>query len=188
LSLARLYSSYVLNGRIEELSLTRAERSRNGNVLRRQEPESSCAYRKEMTMSNQPQYENQQPETVTPEELRQSILAELEASKQEHVDLSDEQLMEIAGGTLSDDVIRTSVLTGGGAALGAFVTGIGGIPMHPGAGAAIGASAGLATSHLIDRLFGSRTPQPEAEPGHVELGPVQGHTGTGHAPSGPHNV
>ena len=141
-------------------------------------------------MSHQPQHENQQPETRTPEELRQFILTELEASKQEIVDLSDEQLMEIAGGFLPNDntITRATVLTGGGAALGAFVTGIGAVPMHPGSGAAIGASAGLATSHIIGRLFDSRTsrPQPEAEPGHVELGPVQGPTG--HAPAGPHNV
>jgi hypothetical protein len=49
-------------------------------------------------MSNQPEYENQQPETVTLEEVRQSILAEIEASKQAITELSDEQLEEVAGG------------------------------------------------------------------------------------------
>ena len=49
-------------------------------------------------MSNQPEHENQQPKSVTPEEVRQSILAELEASKQAITELSDEQLEEVAGG------------------------------------------------------------------------------------------
>ena len=144
-------------------------------------------------MSHQPQHENQQPETVTPEELRQSILAELETSKQEIVDLSDEQLMEIAGGILpdfSDAGFRTVTFTATGTIIGALVHAAGGLHVHPGASALIGAASGLATSHVVNRLYGSGTAQPEAEaqPGHVELGPVQGHTGTGHAPAGPHNV
>ena len=48
-------------------------------------------------MSNQPENTNQQPETVTPEEVRQSLLAELQASKQVIAELSDEQLETIAG-------------------------------------------------------------------------------------------
>ena len=48
-------------------------------------------------MSNQPEHDNQQPETLTSEELRQYILAELEAGKQEIAELSDDQLVEIAG-------------------------------------------------------------------------------------------
>ena|SRR5690349_8227592 len=47
-------------------------------------------------MTNQPENENQQ--TPTPEEVRQYILAELEASKQTIAELSDEQLEEVAGG------------------------------------------------------------------------------------------
>ena len=39
-------------------------------------------------MSNQPEQENQQPETVTPEELRQQAV----------VEFSDEQLVEVTGG------------------------------------------------------------------------------------------
>ena len=54
-------------------------------------------HRKEMNMSNQPEHDNQQPETITSEEMRQSILTELEASKQEIAELNDDQLMEIAG-------------------------------------------------------------------------------------------
>ena len=49
-------------------------------------------------MSNQPENENQQPETFTPEEVRQSILAEIEATQQAITELSDEQLEEVAGG------------------------------------------------------------------------------------------
>jgi hypothetical protein len=51
-----------------------------------------------MMMSNQPEYENQQSETVTPEEVRQFLLAEIEANKQAIAELSDEQIEEVAGG------------------------------------------------------------------------------------------
>ena len=47
-------------------------------------------------MTNQPENENQQ--TVTPEEVRQSLLAELEASQQAISELNDEELEEVAGG------------------------------------------------------------------------------------------
>jgi len=47
-------------------------------------------------MSNQPENEMQQSSTL--EEVRQDLLTELEASKQEFVELSDEELEEIAGG------------------------------------------------------------------------------------------
>ncbi len=40
----------------------------------------------------------QQPESLTPEELRQFLLAELEASKQTIEALNDEQLEEVVGG------------------------------------------------------------------------------------------
>jgi hypothetical protein len=52
-------------------------------------------------MSNQP--ENEMQQTLTPEEVRQYALAEIEASKQAIADLSDEELEEIAGaaGSLS---------------------------------------------------------------------------------------
>jgi hypothetical protein len=49
-------------------------------------------------MSNQPENENQQSQTVTPQELREFLLAELEASKQAIAELSDEQMEIIAGG------------------------------------------------------------------------------------------
>ena len=48
-------------------------------------------------MTNQPEHENQQPETVTPEEVRQAILAELEATRQAITELSDEEIETITG-------------------------------------------------------------------------------------------
>jgi hypothetical protein len=51
-----------------------------------QEPEASCIKRKEMTMSNQPENEMQQPLTA------------IEASQQALVELSDEELTQVAGG------------------------------------------------------------------------------------------
>src|SRR5690348_4881823 len=53
-----------------------------------------------MNMSNQAENETQQVETIATEEVRQFLLAELEASKQALVELSNEQLGEIAGGFL----------------------------------------------------------------------------------------
>ncbi len=47
-------------------------------------------------MSDQAENENQQ--TVTPEEVRQSMLAELDASQEAIAELSDEELEEVAGG------------------------------------------------------------------------------------------
>ena len=47
-------------------------------------------------MSNQ--FENENQQTIAPEEVRQSLLAELEEGKQAIAELSDEDLEEIAGG------------------------------------------------------------------------------------------
>lgn len=54
-------------------------------------------------MSNQPEHNNQQSETLTTEEVRQALLAELEASKRTIDELSDHQLEAIigAGGCVS---------------------------------------------------------------------------------------
>ena len=52
-------------------------------------------------MSDQPENEKQQSATVTSQELREVLLAELDASKQVIAELSEEQLEEIAGGGLS---------------------------------------------------------------------------------------
>ena len=46
-------------------------------------------------MSDQP--ENEMQQTVTPEEVREAMLAELDASKQTIEELSDEELESIAG-------------------------------------------------------------------------------------------
>src|SRR5690242_18428206 len=51
-------------------------------------------------MSNQADHENQQVETLTPEEVRQYLLAELEASQQVLAELSDEELTQIVGAGL----------------------------------------------------------------------------------------
>ena len=53
-------------------------------------------------MSNQPEQENQQFETVTLQEIREAILADLEASKQEIAALSDEELEQVAGEGLTN--------------------------------------------------------------------------------------
>jgi hypothetical protein len=149
-------------------------------------------------MSNQPQQEHEHPKIVTPEELRQSILTELEARKQEIVDLSNEQLMEITGGFIpthiADEIMGKTIFMGGGAMFGALAS-LSYNSIHPGAAAGIGASAGLAAAHLMCRYCYGRL-QPVEEPGHVELGTVQGHAGTGQghpgiAPQsqpGPHHV
>ena len=47
-------------------------------------------------MSNQPENEKQQ--TLTSEEVRQHMLSEIEVSKQEIAELSDEELEAVAGG------------------------------------------------------------------------------------------
>jgi hypothetical protein len=49
-------------------------------------------------MSNQSEYENQQNETLTPEEMREFLMTVTEATEEDIAQLSDEQLEEIAGG------------------------------------------------------------------------------------------
>jgi hypothetical protein len=57
------------------------------------------AHRKEKSMVNRSDNEKmQQPESLTPEELRQFLLAELEVGKQVIEALNDEQLEEVVGG------------------------------------------------------------------------------------------
>jgi ribosomal protein S24E len=53
--------------------------------------------RKETNMSHQPEHDHQQTVTPIPEEVRQALLAEVDASKQIIADLSDEELEEIIG-------------------------------------------------------------------------------------------
>ncbi len=56
-------------------------------------------------MSNQ----SEQEKTMTPEEVRQSLLARLEASKQAIAALSDEQLEAITGGALGGNEYRPAI-------------------------------------------------------------------------------
>ena len=49
-------------------------------------------------MSNRPEDRNQQTEIVTPEEVRQSLLAEIDATRQAIAELSDEELADVTGG------------------------------------------------------------------------------------------
>jgi hypothetical protein len=58
------------------------------------------------TMSNQPENENQQIEIVNSEEVRQSILAEIDATRQAIAELSEEELAEVAGGLSFSRVIN----------------------------------------------------------------------------------
>ncbi len=72
-------------------------------------------------MSNQPENEKQQVETIAPEEVRQFLLAELEASKQALVELSNEQLGEIAGGYLpTREQVYNKIVTAACCAVGAM--------------------------------------------------------------------
>jgi hypothetical protein len=57
-------------------------------------------HRKELSMSIQANQEKQQAESLATSEGQQSLLTERETSQQELVELSGEQLMEIAGGVL----------------------------------------------------------------------------------------
>ena len=49
-------------------------------------------------MSDQIENEMQQTQTVTPEEVRQQLMAEIEATRQTITELNDEELEEVAGG------------------------------------------------------------------------------------------
>lgn len=51
-------------------------------------------------MSNQSEQDHQQPETITVEEVRAYLLAELEASQQALAEVSDEELTQIVGAGL----------------------------------------------------------------------------------------
>jgi hypothetical protein len=94
------------------------------------ESEGSCILRKEKIMSNQPENEQQ---SMTAEEVRQYILAELEAGKKAIAELSDEQLEEVAGGGRFG---RGGGSFGHGG--GSFAPGMG-MPMASGGGSGTGA-------------------------------------------------
>jgi hypothetical protein len=73
-------------------------------------PSGSCTNeRKNVTMSDQ--FEN---ESMTPEEVRQSLLAEIDATQQAIAELSNEQLEEVVGGKGIIDFIKRCLGCGGG--------------------------------------------------------------------------
>ena len=49
-------------------------------------------------MSNQAEHEHEPSQTLTPEELRQSLLSQIDATKEAVYALSDEEVEQIAGG------------------------------------------------------------------------------------------
>jgi hypothetical protein len=81
---------------------TSTESSRIPYVYGKQEHEAFCLQRKEKeTMSDYLENEMQPSETVNPQELRESLLAELETARQAIAELSNEQLEEVVGGGLN---------------------------------------------------------------------------------------
>jgi hypothetical protein len=146
-------------------------------------------------MSNQPEHDNQQPETITSEEMRQSILAELEASKQEIAELSDEQLVEIAGGGLDSQGVGINGAFKGLATM-ACCAAVGTLhkamhdPDNIHSGSVVGGMAGLGALGLYH--VGS-TLVSQAKNLHPQLkrtNSQNGHEGTEMQPlvPGPHNV
>jgi bacteriocin-like protein len=72
--------------------------------MKRRKPEGFCTHRKENTMSNHAHDEQQ------PQELRQSLLSELETNQQAMSELNDEELEQVAGGGfLKKALVATTV-------------------------------------------------------------------------------
>jgi hypothetical protein len=69
-----------------------------------EEPKGSFTGRKDMMMSNQPNNRIQQ--TSTPEELQKHLPTETHASAQAVQELSEEQLENVAGGSLIGSVVK----------------------------------------------------------------------------------
>jgi hypothetical protein len=55
------------------------------------------------------QFANEEQQSLTPEEVRQALLAELDASQQAIAELSNEQLEEAVGGGRGWDIVRTKL-------------------------------------------------------------------------------
>jgi hypothetical protein len=55
------------------------------------------------------QFENEEQQSLTPDEVRQALLAELDASQQAIAELSNEQLEEAVGGGRAWDVLRVKL-------------------------------------------------------------------------------
>src|SRR5690242_9134084 len=74
-------------------------------------------------MSNQSENEMQQSETMTPDEVRQYLQAELEAGAQEISELSDEELEQVAGGGMKFPRLKLSENQKLGLAAGGVIAG-----------------------------------------------------------------
>ena len=72
----------------------------DAHAFKRQERVVPAFTERKQRMSNQSEHENPQSETVTPQELRQLLQAEVEARQQIIAQLSDEELTEIVGGVI----------------------------------------------------------------------------------------
>ncbi len=109
-------------------------------------------------MSNQPDQEKQPSEILSSEEARQSILAELETSKQELTELDDEQLMEVTGGGFMGTVGNVMMnmccdpISALGAAAGGIVGGVVGGVKHRNIGNSI--STGSMIGSFADPVGG----------------------------------
>jgi hypothetical protein len=147
-------------------------------------------------MSKQADQEKQQAESLTSSEGHQSLLTEQEASQQELIELSGEQLMEVAGGVTREQVTTALKHVGIAAAccatMAAMNAGVGaaafaGDDPKYGAklGAGVGAGVGLigwtsahAIMKCIDCYNHITRPQASAQVrplGDVELGHAQHH-------------
>jgi hypothetical protein len=115
-------------------------------------------------MPNQADQEKQQAETISSEEVRQFLLSELEARKQNIVELSNEQLSEIAGGFLPTREQAARSLYNGTISL-----------MCCGMGAVAGYTAGKVFSHgneksaILGAGIGIRTGLALAKKGHLPM-------------------
>ena len=130
-------------------------------------------------MSNQVDQEKLQAETIPSEEVRQFLLSELETRKQELVELSEEQLEEIAGGLDAEDkqAIKSLVCTlcgGVGAA-------VGGVVGHHFGGTPAGVTAmgpGFLVGHgvahnVMNKIFPNSTPQNQTGHQETEITPLR---------------
>jgi ElaB/YqjD/DUF883 family membrane-anchored ribosome-binding protein len=149
-------------------------------------------------MSKQADQEKQQAESLTSSEGYQSLLTEQEASQQELVELSGEQLMEVAGGVLpTREQVNTALKHVGiaaaccaaGAAANAVIGAAAFAGDNPQSGAKVGAAVGAGigligwtSAHAVMKCmdcYHDRTrPQTSARVtpvGDVELGHAQHH-------------
>jgi hypothetical protein len=79
------------------------ERFRSGNLFERQKLSISGAMStvRKTPMSNQAEHEHEPSKTLTAEELRQSLLSQIDATKEAVYALSDEEVEQVAGGMIN---------------------------------------------------------------------------------------